>query len=345
MPFETPSLPELVARAAADLAPAALRRADAEVLARVHAGAAYGLYGYQDWIARQILPDTADEEMLLRIAKLRLKQQRLPAVAASGTVGCTGTAGAPVTAGALLQASDGRRYRVTAGVVLGAGVTSVAVEAVEAGQLGNIDEGESLSFISPVLGVADVCTVLAPGLSGGSDEESLESLRQRVIRSYRVIPHGGDADDYVTWALEAPGVTRAWCVRNYLGPGTVGVFIVRDDDADPIPDAAELATAHAYIESQAPVLGELYVLAPTPAPQHFQLSITPDTPAVRAAVEASLRELIASEAQAGQTLPRTHVSAAISNSPGEQDHDLVAPAADVTFEIYELPTFGSITWL
>ena len=72
MPFETPSLPVLISRTQSDLASEALRRSDAQVLARTLSGTAYGLYGYLDWIADQILPDKADDETLERIAALRL---------------------------------------------------------------------------------------------------------------------------------------------------------------------------------------------------------------------------------------------------------------------------------
>lgn len=68
MPFETPSLPVLIKRAQSDLASDSLRQSDAQVLARTLGGAAYGLYGYLDWIAEQILPDKADESTLERIA-------------------------------------------------------------------------------------------------------------------------------------------------------------------------------------------------------------------------------------------------------------------------------------
>lgn len=345
MPFDTPSLPALVSRVADDLAKAALRKSDAEVMSRVHAGATYGLYGYLDWIARQILPDTADEETLLRMALLRLRQQRLPAVSASGMVRCTGASGALVPVGTLLQSSDGRRYRVTGDATLAAGVADVGVEAVEPGQLGNLDSGAELALVSPIAGVADACTVNAPGITGGTDAESIESLRQRVIRSYRVIPHGGSADDYVTWALEVPGVTRAWCLPGYMGPGTVGVFFVRDNDASPIPDASEIATVQAHIDTQRPVAAELYVMAPAQVVLNFEIHVVPDSMPVRAAVEASLRELLASESAPGATLLRTHISAAISNSTGERDHTLISPAADVAVADNELLTFGSITWV
>ncbi|MEX6663150.1 baseplate J protein, partial [Pseudomonas sp. W2-17] len=44
MPFETPTLPTLISRTAADLASDALRQSDAQVLSRTISGAAYGLY-------------------------------------------------------------------------------------------------------------------------------------------------------------------------------------------------------------------------------------------------------------------------------------------------------------
>ena len=94
MPFETPSLPVLIKRTQSDLAGDSLRQSDAQVLARTLGGAAYGLYGYLDWIAEQILPDKADESTLERIAALRLNQPRKPAQAATGSVSFSASAGA-----------------------------------------------------------------------------------------------------------------------------------------------------------------------------------------------------------------------------------------------------------
>ena len=236
MPFETPSLPVLIKRTQSDLASDSLRQSDAQVLARTLSGAAFGLYGYLDWIAEQILPDTADESTLERIAALRLNQARKAAVAASGTVSFTAAAGAVLDVDTVLQASDGRSFKVTAAGTTHAGLNTATVQAIDAGTLGNADAGLSLIAVQPLQGIGSTFTVLAPGLTGGVARETLESLRARVIRSYRVIPQGGSAQDYETWSLEMPGITRAWCRGNYLGPGTVGVFVMRDDDPQPIPN-------------------------------------------------------------------------------------------------------------
>ncbi|MCU7250781.1 baseplate J/gp47 family protein [Pseudomonas koreensis] len=345
MPFETPSLPVLIKRTQSDLAGDSLRQSDAQVLARTLGGAAYGLYGYLDWIAEQILPDTADESTLERIAALRLNQPRKPAQVATGSVSYSATAGAVLDVDTLLQSNDGRTYKVTAARTSVNGVNSTSIAALEAGSLGNTDAGLTLTPVQPITGiVGNSFVVLAPGLSGGVARESLESLRSRVIRSYRVIPHGGSASDYETWALEVPGVTRAWCRGGFLGPGTVGVYIMRDDDPQPVPNADQLAEVQAYIDPLRPVTAEVHVQAPVQVPVVYQLKLTPDTTAVRAAVEAQLRDLHNREADLGEKLLISHIREAISSTSGENDHVLTAPVADVSAAANQLLTFGGCVW-
>ena len=59
-----------------------------------------------------------------------------------------------------------------------------------------------------------------PGIAGGADEQSDLLLLQRVLARLRQPPHGGADFDYIRWALEVPGVTRAWVYPLELGAGT-----------------------------------------------------------------------------------------------------------------------------
>ncbi|WP_095153949.1 baseplate J/gp47 family protein [Pseudomonas sp. Irchel 3E13] len=345
MPFETPTLPALIARAQGDLAGSSLLRSDAEVLARVHGAASFARYGHQKYIADQILPDTADEDTLRKMARARLKRDRLAAVAATGPVSLNGAVSALLDAGTLLQRSDGVRFRVVATVQLTATTGTAKVEALDAGPLGNTEAGETLNLVSPVLGVNSVFTVAAPGLQGGTDQESIETLRARVIRSYRVIAHGGSRSDYVTWATEVAGVTRAWVVRHWMGPGTVGLFFVRDGDIDIIPTAEACDAVRAYVENERPVTAELYVLPPAEKPVQYQIRLTPDTSVVRRAVEAALIDLHNRESELGAGLLETHISEAISGAAGERDHKVLSPIGDVPAEDNQLLTYGGVLWL
>lgn len=344
MTSDTPTLPELIARAVADLEGShALRRSDAAVLARTHAAAAYGLYQYHAWQFAQHRPDTCDEEHLLLHGSDR-NILRKPPLPAAGTVAVTGNPGAVVDVGARLERS-GVLYEVVQGAVLSAaGAASVGVQAVDAGSAGNQPGGARLQLVSPVLGVEGVATVTADGLHGGADLEPLDAYRQRVLDAFRHVPHGGSADDYVAWAKAQPGVTRAWVRRNWVGPGTVGVFAV-DDAADPITlGPAQLDAIKSGIESQRPVVADLYLLTPELVPVTYTLSIVPDTPAVRAAVEASLQALHARESELGGRLLHTHIGEAISLARGEEDHQLISPATDVVPQPHQLLVYGGITW-
>jgi len=120
---------------------------------------------------------------------------------------------------------------------------------------------------------------------------------------------------------------------------------MRDDDLQPIPNAEQLAQVQAYIEPLRPVTAEVHVLAPVMLPVTYTLRLTPDTSAVRAAVESQLRDLHSREAGLGQTLLLSHIREAISSATGEQDHQLLAPLADVPAANNQLLVFGGCQWL
>ncbi len=86
------------------------------------------------------------------------------------------------------------------------------------------------------------------------------------------------------------------------------------------------------------------MLPPVQKPVTYQLSLTPDTSAVRAAVEAQLRDLHNREAGLGDTLLISHIREAISSATGESDHVLASPSANVQAAVNQLLTFGGCVW-
>lgn len=340
--FDRPTLRELVERTLADVlsrltGDELLRRSDARVYARVLAGASHELHGHLQWIAQQIIYDTADDEFLVRWASM-WDILRKPAEFAGGSVAATGAG--TLTAGALYRRADGAEFEVTDDTVVPG---SVPLRAVLAGAAGNTDAGVSFSLMTPIGGVSTVATV--ESMVNGSDAEKIEELRARFLERIRKPPNGGSAHDYVMWAKEVPGVTRAWVFPQELGPGTVTVRFVRDGDASIIPDAGEVAAVQAYIDEMRPVTAQVHVFAPTPAPVNFTIQLMPSTPEVKAAVAASLADMLVREAAPGATILRTHVAEAISTAAGEVDHVLTVPAANILHTSAQMPTMGVITWL
>jgi uncharacterized phage protein gp47/JayE len=350
VPLERPSIAELIARIESDIetrlpgADARLRRALLHVLARMHAGAVHGLYGHLDWLARQLMADTAEAEHLARWAGI-WGVARTAATRASGPVTFTGTDASVVPAGTVLQTSDGATYTTDADATLTAGSATATVSADAAGAAGNLEPSVPLSLVSPVAGVQSQAHVAAGGLSGGLDAESDAGLRERLLDRIRRPPQGGAAADYTRWAREVAGVTRAWVYPGELGLGTVSLRFMMDAAyPDGIPLAADVGAVQDYIEARRPVTAQVSVLAPIAVPLAFTLSVTPDTAAVRAAVQAELQDLLRRDAEPGATILISRIREAISIAAGESDHVLSAPVADVTHQGGEIAVMGAITW-
>lgn len=349
MPMQRPTLQQLIDQGAAEFESrlpgvvARLRRSVVGVINRVLAGGLSALYQYAEWLNRQAWPDQADAEYLDDHGA-RWGIERTPATAAVGTVRLTGTEGAVVPLGTTLVRADGLMYMLTADGVITAGQALVAAQALKLGVDGNAGVGSTLSLATPVSGVASVATIHA-AMSGGADTEDDEPYRARILARIRQVPQGGSADDYVAWALQVPGVTRAWVSTGDFGAGSVAVRIMRDDDASPLPDAGELATVQAYIDHRRPVTAAVFVVAPVAVPLNLSIQLLPDSAATRAAVSAELADLIRRVAAPGATVLVSHLREAISTAAGESDHVLVAPAANVAHAAGQIATLGVITWL
>ncbi len=179
-------------------------------------------------------------------------------------------------------------------MTLGVGSTRSRCGPSTAGAVGNLAAGTALSMAVAVVGVSGAAGVAVVTMTGGADEESDDELRVRVLARIRQPPMGGCAYDYVAWALQVAGVTRAWCSPKEMGPGTVTVRIMCDDlraSNGGFPLAADLAAAQSYLELMRPVCGDVFVLSPIGQPVNFAVqNLVGDSTALRAAIALSARQ-------------------------------------------------------
>lgn len=349
MAYARPSLTEIIERKITDIdsrlptASARLRRSVLNALLRASAAVEHGLYGFIQWLSRQIIPDTAEAEFLERHANW----WGITRVAASSAIGnITVTGSGTVPAGVVLQRADGIEYTVDTEVVItSSGV--VAVTCSTAGAAGNTSAGAKLSFVSPIAGIDSSATT--EDLTGGADIETDDALRARLRERVQQPPHGGAKNDYIAWAKEVAGVTRVWSMPLWLGAGTVGVFFVRDNDASIIPDTAEVQAVQDYIDSVRPVTANVTVIAPIAAPQDMTIQIKPNDSITQANITAELTDLFSRAANVEDgngagTILISHIREAVSIAAGESDHVMVSPTANITLSIGEIATLGTITF-
>jgi len=327
MPFNRPTLADLIARADAEISSRLglgplLRRGVLSVIARTLAGLTHELHGRLLWISRQLLPDTAEQEYLERHGIIR-GVPRKAATFAVGNVTFTGTETTVIGKGTRLVRADGVAFTVDRLVTILGGSALAAVTAEEAGVGGNTAAATVLSLASPIGGIDSDVTVDPDGLSSGADEETDAALRARILEVWQAPPQGGSATDYEIWAKEVAGVTRAWALPLHLGAGTVGVTFVEDDnELGIIPSAGSVAAVQTHIDARRPATAVATVFAPGVLAMDVTLTLVPNTAEVQAQVNDALAAMLKRDTEPGAGILMSRIDEAISLAAGETDHTI-----------------------
>jgi uncharacterized phage protein gp47/JayE len=375
MPFPRPKLTVLRQQAMQDItasdlpnADGFLRRAALRVIAWVQAGLAHLHYGYLDWIAKQAVPYTATDEFLEAWAALAPTPviRKAPTPAKCPVVTFAAIAGSLIPSGSIVYRTDNTQYTVDADARSTGSSITLSITAVLPGSAGDADQGTPLTLATAAEGVTSNSGVAGQPITGGSDLETDSSLRSRMLESYAAPPAGGDADDYVTWALEVSGVTRAWTAPNAMGGGTVSVYFMMDaanaqwngfpqgtsgvaaqESRDVAATGDELAVAN-WIYPLRPVTALVYAVAPSPLPQPFTISgLSTTSASQRAQVSAALTALFLQKGNplGAGGIEQSDVDAAISAVPGLPTFAVTFPSAwPIVPPFGSLFTLGSVTY-
>jgi uncharacterized phage protein gp47/JayE len=348
MPWNTPSLREVREMVRDDITAALsgavlVGNSVLRVMSDANAGLAHLTLRYIDWLARQLLPDTAETEWLDRHGNIWLTNAdgstgRKAASFATGSVTLTGTPNTVVPTATQFQSGDAIRYETIEQVMISPDGTPVDIRAIDAGAAGNLDPGDVLFVTTAVNGLDSSVTVIL--LTGGTDVENDDDLRGRVLDRIRQPPMGGDQNDYVQWAEAVAGVTRAWCAPLEMGIGTVTVRFMCDDlrtsnDGFPLPE--DISAVETYLDSVRPVaVKDFFVVGPIP----FGISLTitaleQDDAGIRAEIESAISDMLLEKAIPGQTIYRSWIDEAISSVHSVDHYDL-------DFEDGIMPTAGHL---
>jgi uncharacterized phage protein gp47/JayE len=200
-----------------------------------------------------------------------------------------------------------------------------------------------LTVASAVAGLES--SAVSNGISGGSLAEDDEAYRARILARLAQAPHGGCANDYVEWALEVPGVTRVWVEPSTLG--TVYVRFMMDEahpDAAPTPTDVAAVSAHINDPARKPISANVVVEAPQIILVDVVFSsIFPDTAAVRANIEAELKDMLRTKGGCGTRIQLSWIYQAINNADGLDYFSIVLPTADIVPTSGQLPVLGLVS--
>ncbi len=344
--YVRPQYLEIKARIEADLAaaPAVIR----EAIAAANAREFHGVYGYLDWIRKQISPLTCELEMLYTWAALYFVT-RLDATAATGPVLATGNIGSMLLADTLLRGSNGLDYKVLSAVTLGAGNTAVTVRCTTAGANSNLAAGQVLTLIDPIAGVDSELIVDVAGITGGAEQELVDAWRARVVDEWQVVvsrgARSGKPDDYRAWAKRAhPSVTTALVQLHTLGMGTMLVRPICNSLANRQPTAAVIEALEAAYAIYAPATADWRVAAPIIRQVNFPIDLLPgyDTAENRAAITNAINTAILAETSENTVLAMAEIDAAIATVTTQ--YTRIAPLADIAVADGEVLVLNEVAW-
>jgi uncharacterized phage protein gp47/JayE len=321
------------------------------VVGAIVGGAVYILQTMLALLAKEGFVSTASEAYLaIHAAEYAVPRNQPTACVATFTA--TWTAGGnDIPAAAQLVAADGTIYVVDAPGVLDPGgwYPATATGTATAQTTGvdvSVGAGAVLTLVVPIAGITDA-TVVASAVAG-TDLETVEDWRERVLERKANIPHAGTEADIRGWAMDVDGVDAAYVRGTVPGPGDVTIYV------DPTHKATDVENA---VQDLICVTATVYGIGVTAydviASIDGYLETGASAAAVRQAIEDALESLY--EREAGNTTPGTTVRnsdirEAISSAEGLAY--FVMPSlngdgtglSDIVVAFPDVPTVGIITW-
>src|SRR5262245_2548387 len=184
-----------------------------DVLSFVMAGTVNLMHGFVTQALRENDPASMCCDNLVRYAALH-GIDMLAATRSKGYVAISGTPGAAISANIRFVGESSREYKLEPGVFFNptaldsAGVAVLRVVAVVGGAAYDLPAGSPLTVATTLPGINSAAIVIGSGLRGGSDNETCEQLRARVLAAEAAGAVSTNLAWYVQQAMTYPGVTR-----------------------------------------------------------------------------------------------------------------------------------------
>ena len=218
--------------------------------------------------------------------------------------------------------------------------SEVRAEAGMAGEGGNTAAGSIKVMRHAPVGVESVTNPEA--FIGGSEAEDDETLRSRVLSSYRKLPNGANAAYYESLARSITGVDKVIVLPKNRGRGTVDIVFSADSG---YPDENLVNRVKAAIEEGREICVDVAVRAPDREELSVKATVT--------VAEGHSFELVSAEAHAalekyfggsklGEGVYTAKLLSIIMGIEGVENCVLSAPADDIAAKALTLPVLVNV---
>jgi uncharacterized phage protein gp47/JayE len=206
------------------------------IIATVFAGVYITLHKQIGWLFLQLFPETAywgevkilgvtvrplvKWGILIGVGEPRTGSQWKGKIAVSVT-----HPGAALPAGTQLKSDiSGKLYVTEEGVSLENDMATAPIICTENGTAGNLEAGDTLSFVTP-LGTVHRAAAVTEVAAYALEDETEAEYRARVVSRFRNPPMGGALADYRRWASDVTGVLNTYPYKDVESPSGVLIFV------------------------------------------------------------------------------------------------------------------------
>lgn len=231
---------------------------------------------------------------------------------------------------------------------------SVPIESVDFGADINLDAGTKLTLQSPIIGVDDTLTVDFGAIGGGTDQETEDALRSRMLDRIQNPVANFNVAAITEKAKEIAGVTRVFIQEATPAIGQVTIHFMRDNDTNPIPAGSEVTTVKDNILVIKPANTsdvDVIVNAPVGVTVDFTFTaLTPNTSTMQTAIDANLRQFFDERTDIGANIDEDAYRSAIFNTVDSVTGGVVstftlsAPVGDVVIAAGEIGVLGATVY-
>lgn len=228
--------------------------------------------------------------------------------------------------------------------------TIVAATPNEAGLSYNIPSGTTGKTSSVIQGVDVVCYTNHAGFTGGSDIESIESLRKRIIYRYQNPVTNFNKSAIITFMQSLPNVGQVVVHETTPKIGQVTIYYLLTDNEEPTAGKTEsvLNSIDTDLRPVNTALEDIFLLASTPVVVDIDISnVYPLSVKLKDAIKESLRQYFKSlkletKVYRNDLIEIIKGSVDTETGQGVVSFDLVTPAEDIEIGVGKFAKLGDI---
>lgn len=235
------------------------------------------------------------------------------------------------------------------------GTTDIPIRAITAGSSGDVSAGSIILLATARKNIYSITNPAAT--TGGTDDESLDSLLSRYLEKVRNPGTSGNKADYKQWATSVNGVGDAHVIPLWNGEGTVKVVVL---GADKKPAAADIIEAvYDYInetaatgDRMAPIGATVTVVPASTINMNLEATIVMDIStgialsAIQDKLIAALEAYLSKMAFQTSTIRYSRIGAIILDQIGVVDYSSLTinnQTSNLTLQEDEVAIVGTVT--